>query len=203
MSRLDWAFAGVSHTTIPHDDAKPMRTVWEHWIDSKTTNPGPDEGDMYIQPNGEVLERGTQTNKSTGQHEEYEELWGDLDVEVVGDEKQHVCLVLKAEDDSLGVKGMVIRIGGWCQGILKTEQDLTIERWKWVSATTSSSSRMDPGMDITFGEQQGDVSHWERVAKLGNGQLPCADILQEDVSRHSPSITCDGIRWDLVESHHW
>ena len=91
---------------------------------------------MWARPNGDVLERGKMIKPGTGLVTTYEELWRDLEVEVVGQEKTCTSVVLRAQDDGKGLRGMVIRVGGWCQGILKVGNDVTIERWQWVRSTS-------------------------------------------------------------------
>jgi hypothetical protein len=73
--------------------------VWEHWVDSKVTNAEEvkDEGDMFLQDNGEVLESGNMVNPETGKVEKYEECWVDLDLQG-------------------GESGMGAQDGGWREG---------------------------------------------------------------------------------------
>ena len=158
---------------------------------------------MYEQPNGDVLERGVSFNTSTGEQEEYEELWGDLDIETIEADKRKVSLVLQTDDTTPGVRGMVIRIGGWCQGILKTDKGLTVERWRWNLSKTSSPSRPDAGIGITIAEQKGDVGHWERVIKLGDGSLPCTKTFSKDLSVQYPTINHKNVQWNVIESFYW
>ena len=43
-----------------------------------------DEGDMFVQEDGTILERGESIDPETGARQEYEELWQDLDIEPIG-----------------------------------------------------------------------------------------------------------------------
>lgn len=181
---LEWAFAGTSSTTEGSsglEDAKPLHSIWEHWIDSKSDNPRPDEGDMWRQNNGDVLERGTQVHPVTGLQTEYEELWGDLQVEKVGEERDHVSIVLKVENHEAGTRGMVVRVGDWCQAILKSREALTIERWRWTKR----------------------MNDWERLVKIGRGNLPCAIVCNSQMVREEGTIVCGDLEWTIVEKFHW
>lgn len=184
LAIVEWAFAGTSSTTEDLSgpgDAKPRHSVWEHWIDSKSDNPQPDEGDMWPQNNGDVLERGTQVHPVTGLQTVYEELWGDLQVEKVGEEKDRVSIVLKVEDDEAATRGMVVRVGDWCQAILKSRGALTIERWRWIKTT----------------------NNWERLVKIGSGDLPCAIACNSQMVREEGTIVCGDLKWTIIEIFNW
>lgn len=179
---MEWAFAGKSYTTqisIGDGVNTPQHSLWEHWIDSKSDNPSVDEGDMWPQPNGDVLERGTQKHPVTGLDCEYEELWGELDVEVVGNEKSRISVVLETEISDKNARGLVVRVGRWCQGILQIGDKLTIERWQWVN------------------------SEWNRTARIGDGVLPCdATFIDRTLSEEDLVRSGDRL-WKVVENFHW
>ncbi len=184
---LDWAFAGTSSTTQASSgpgDVKPLHSVWEHWIDSKSDNPQPDEGDMWPQNNSDVLERGTQVHPLTGVRTEYEELWGDLQVEKVGKEEERVSIVLRVENHESNIRGMVVRVGDWCQGIMKSRGALNIERWRWIKTK----------------------DNWERLVKIGSSDLPCAIACDNQMVREKGIrgiIMFDDLEWNIVEYFSW
>jgi hypothetical protein len=135
MTELNWAFAGTSTTTPAEYSsttngeralAKPMHTKWKHWIDSDTEEEVKDEGDMFLQSDGTVLEEGVNEDGST-----YEELWEEAEGKITGNDKLHVSYVLRAEDSSKRTRGMVIRIGEWIQGTLRVGSEFTVSRWQW------------------------------------------------------------------------
>ena len=184
-SILEWAFAGKSSTvqrSLENEIDKPQHSVWEHWIDSKSDNPSVDEGDMWPQANGDVLERGTQRHPVTGLECEYEELWRDLEVEVVGEEKQCVSIVLKTEDTAAVIKGLVVRVGSWCQGILKVGSKFTIERWEWSSKGS-------------------EIPKWSRVVKIGDGALPCISTFNNVVN--NSLVQSGNLQWKVIEKFTW
>lgn len=178
---LEWAFAGKSKTTQASTDdgvSKPQHSVWEHWIDSKSDNPSVDEGDMWPQANGDVLERGTQKHSVTGLDCAYEELWADLDVEVVGNEKTRISVVLKTENSDKRARGLVVRVGSWCQGILKVGDKLTIERWQWIN------------------------SGWYRTLRIGDGVLPCGATFIDRTFVEDNTLQSSDL-WNVVENFCW
>ena len=190
MSRLDWAFAGVSTTAASPQAGEPSHTVWSHWIDSESSNPDPDEGDMYEQEDGDILERGQHIDAKTGEVKKYEELWHDVGVRNVGNDQTHVSVVLKAEETDRNIRAMVFRVGDWCQGILKVGDAVTVERWQWTPATTGHIARFSNGS-------------WKRIARLGNGSLPCAVTFDTEDLEEGKRIAAEALEWEVVELYHW
>jgi hypothetical protein len=139
MTELNWAFAGISTTTPAEYDSevggqlkKPTHTTWAHWIDSDTEGEVNDEGDMFLQPDGTVLEKGVNEDGST-----YEELWEELEAEITGRDEKRVSYVLRAEEPAKRMRGMCIRIGEWIQGILRVGEEFTVVRWQWSTEEVS------------------------------------------------------------------
>ena len=162
-ANLEWAFAGTSHTQpLPSSkdgEEKEWQSTWDHWIDSKTHTPVPDSGEMYLQPNGDVLERGVQKHPITGLECVYEELWSDDPVRATGDDSERICTVVKAENLELQTKGLVVRAGQYCQGMMEVGDDLTVERWRHMKGNTHTEG------------------HWVSTMRIGTGLLPCEGIL--------------------------
>lgn len=153
-ARLEWGFAGTSISTSAEYDSgrlvKPGHTIWQHWVDSKTTDKVEDEGDMFpIENTNLVLEKGAMVNPTTGKVTKYEELWEDLDAIKVGDEAEYISWVLIAEGLDPYVRGKVIRIGQWIEAVLRIEGAISVARWLW-------------------NEKDG----WKRVLAIGNLGLP-------------------------------
>ena len=210
---IDWAFAGRSRTT-PHGARKDgiiqlSHTVWEHWIDSKSNNPGPDEGDMLVQEDGDVMERGMQKHPVTGADTEYEELWHDLEVDAFGKKHNRSSLVLRAEQPESDVRGMAIKIGGWCQGILKTGDALTIERWEWKSSGGPDNDETS----IEGGKQAARTNNgWVRTFRYGEGSLPCEEMcdrtsgrfgLHAIIKRQLDAGSESELDWKVIEEYYW
>lgn len=213
MERLEWAFAGVSHTTpsVPEPGSmKSYRSVWDHWVDSKTDTPKPDEGDMWPQPNGDTLEKGSSRDSETGAVTEYEELWADVPVETTGLDKKHVSVVLQLQDDARRVRGMVVRVGGGCQGLLKIGEEITLERWMWVSGETGKVA----GVGTTGGGREeaavvdgslskGHPGDWKRVVRLGIRFLPCAVAFDPSMATVGKVVKAGDSSWKVIENYQW
>ncbi|KAK0645732.1 hypothetical protein B0T16DRAFT_328245 [Cercophora newfieldiana] len=191
LSALEWAIAGTSSSKIIQhsEDGDISHSQWKHWIDSRTPNTDnvADEGDMYPQPDGSTLEKGHMVNPATGLDTEYEEVWVSEEIQAVpaftsGGELAdvRVCVVLEMRRDEEGRRGMVVRLGQYCQGFARTgggEGDVAVERWRWE------------------GEEG-----WVRGVRIGEGEMPCdfamhlaAEAVKGDV------VSVGGDVWMVVE----
>ncbi|KAL6298817.1 hypothetical protein BKA93DRAFT_36115 [Sparassis latifolia] len=192
---IDWAFAGSSVSRPAHEEKGcivPAHSVWTHWVDSRVPYDGEassDEGNMWTQPDGDVLEKGSMVRPETGHLTEYEELWADVDVQRTGDDLKKVCVVLTVDDPTRRARGMVVRVGQWCQGITKVGGELLIERWKY-------------GMgEVLLTES----SCWSRIFKIGQPSLdlPCfATFIPERVSIGHVFDAGD-LQWRVTEKSEW
>lgn len=104
------------------------------------TTPEPDEAGLYTLPNGDALERGKQTI-AAGKECEYEALWSNVKVKAIPGERmdleeegrsKRVRVVIRAEDQQGKVVGLVVRLRGWVQGVMRNKGgSLGVERWCW------------------------------------------------------------------------
>ncbi|EFQ34167.1 hypothetical protein CGRA01v4_09759 [Colletotrichum graminicola] len=197
IERLEWGIAGTSSSSMRDggDGVQVRHSRWEHWIDSRTTEPenAADEGDMYEQPDGLTLEKGRMVNPATGEETDYEELWRDIDpvpvpiaAAAAGDGggdggkggKGVECIVLRFEDEPTKSRGLVVWLGRFCQGISRIGEDVAAQRWEWK------------------GEDG-----WKRTARIGERELPCEALLKTgaplSVGAH---VVHENLVWDVLES---
>ncbi|KAK1977933.1 hypothetical protein LZ30DRAFT_691787 [Colletotrichum cereale] len=185
IERLEWGIAGSSSSSLRDggDGVQVRHSRWEHWIDSRTTEPenAADEGDMYEQPDGLTLEKGRMANPATGAETDYEELWRDIEpvlVPIPGADKGVECIVLRFEDEPTGSRGLVVWLGRFCQGISRFGEDVSAQRWEW----------------------KGDEG-WKRTARVGARELPCEALLKTgaplSVGAH---VVHENLVWDVLES---
>lgn len=205
--RLEWAFAGTSKSTksASYNVDQSYHSVWTHWLDSRTSNPGPDEGFMYDQGNGDTLERGEMMNPVTKTTRTYEELWGDIQVEIMKEESKRVSVVLKAENLELDIKALVVRVGQWCQGIRRDGDSITAERWHWNSCSRTSTSVHENEKDDESNRRQLDRPGSWKITRIGNSPLPC-DVATGIVTAtlgEGNEIFCGDLLWKVVEYHRW
>lgn len=184
--RLDWAFAGTSSSEIKKlpDGSNIVHSRWQHWVDSRTEQAETvaDEGDMFPQTDGTTLETGRMVNPATGLPTDYEERWRDVEpisTERSGggaEEGRKVCVVLQLHDDVNRARGMVVRVGQFCQGLLRVRDGLSLERWEWES-------------------EKG----WRRMAKMGDMWLPCGVLLEGEKLRLGGEVKYGEFAWKVVE----
>lgn len=192
ISRLEWAFAGTLSSTPAKlsrtgEILKPAHTIWNHWIDSTTTNPVKDEGDMYPQSDGTVLEYGSMPHLKTGKVTKYEECWEDVEPALVGDEEEFVSWVLTCGDPELETIGMLIRIGEVIQGIVRKGGEVSVVRWEW---------------DAKADEEE--EAEWERTVAIGRLEVP--GVLfegGENIVKGVELMGSDGLDWICVEAFEW
>ncbi|KAL9049944.1 MAG: hypothetical protein Q9206_005290 [Seirophora lacunosa] len=185
---VQWAFAGTSESV--RDSNGRCFSTWHHWIDSQTDDPALDRGEMITQDDGDVLEKGTTVDPDTGEEESYEELWTDLPL-ASGSASEHarICVVLRTEEVENGTKGMVIRIGEWCQGILKKNGAISVER----------RQRLENGETNTQAEKQNTTT-----LRSGPDVLPCKQILGlEEKLEPGTKIACGASTWKVIEVSTW
>lgn len=115
----------------------------------------PDEADLYTLSNGDVLERGKLSLPTIagGKECEYEELWSNVEVQAIpgermdfgeGGRSKKVSVVVRAEDQEGKVVGMVIRLGGWVQGVLRNKDgSFGVERWCWKGDEAEGNEEME------------------------------------------------------------
>ncbi|KDN69822.1 hypothetical protein CSUB01_11062 [Colletotrichum sublineola] len=188
IERLEWGIAGTSSSSMRDGDdgVQVQHSRWEHWIDSRTTEPenAADEGDMYEQPGGLTLEKGRMVNPATGVETDYEELWRDIDPVPVpvaaggGGGGGVECIVLRFEDEPTRSRGLVVWLGRFCQGISRVGEDVAAQRWEWK-------------------HEEG----WKRTARIGARELPCEALLKTgaplSVGAH---VVHEDLVWDVLES---
>ncbi|KAK4948775.1 hypothetical protein LTR66_010782 [Elasticomyces elasticus] len=202
VSSLEWAFAGTSssHLVTDEGDYPFVRSTWEHWIDSKTDSPVRDQGDMWPEEDGvHTMEYGEMTNPATGLLTRYEERWADDEVLTSDyEDGERVCVVLKLHSPEHHARGMIIRVGHLCQGILKVGSELSCERWRYATEHSTGDSPA---------EKVDEAKHsWKREVKMGRFFLPCAATF--DVNKFEPdqgdrTVEHGEYKWHFTEIETW
>jgi hypothetical protein len=139
---------------------------------------------MYPLSSTQTLEHGSSTDLVTGKTQAYEELWTDLPITPTSPSEGNVCVVLRLDATAHGVRGVVIRLGGWCQGVLVKGTDVTVERWEFVSA----------------GDAEGE---WKRRVRIGDAFLPCAVAFQAGEVKVGGVIKYFDYVWGVEEVVEW
>jgi hypothetical protein len=191
LSRLDWAIAGTSSSSVIPSSTDAGQEIrhgrWAHWIDSRLADCDHvvDEGDMVDDPTDASLtsETGRMLNPATGVETDYEEVWRSEPIEMVpvpgGGEGVVTCLALQMESGSERVKrGLVVRLGQYCQAFARDGDSITLERLKWDA------------------EQQ----RWATQVRIGDQELPTeiATYLAHETMLDD-EVKVGGVVWKVVE----
>ncbi|KAF0645415.1 hypothetical protein FPSE5266_09941 [Fusarium pseudograminearum] len=177
FSRLDWAIAGTTVST-QKPDAEGVLTshsTFIQWISSREL--GNDAGFMYPQPGEDLtLEKGSMVNPDTGIDTAYEELWHDATPTAVPGEPDVRVLVLQTDDEEKGVRGCVVRLGRYAQGLIRVGEKIALERWEWTEGG------------------------WKRTVRMGDEELPIGKILGEETLDEDDSVNVGGRTWTVIEA---
>ncbi|KAK5053148.1 hypothetical protein LTR84_002122 [Exophiala bonariae] len=125
-----YATAGMSFTHMPQGTEScaayesTIHVQWEHSIDSSRAF-DTDGADMYLLSNGDTMEIGFMMLR--GEWKMFKEYWLDGSPEP---NPSYMAMELMPSSGNNSEKGMVIRIGNYCQGILQNDSDLWVERWQ-------------------------------------------------------------------------
>lgn len=156
LDRLDWGMAGLVNTTETQG-SKVIKVKWDHWIDSRSATEYSDEGVWYPQCNGDVLEKGVMLNPDTGKDTDYEEVWKYLDPfpKAMPDQVKAVTLQMNKGEQE---RGLMVRLGRFCQSLVRRGEKIAGERWEWS-------------------EEDG----WKKLITIGEDILPCTQVLVENL----------------------
>ncbi|XEV01855.1 hypothetical protein FSHL1_007142 [Fusarium sambucinum] len=175
--RLDWAIAGTTVSTRKPDPSGALasHSTFLQWISSRELVN--DSGFMYPQPGEDLtLEKGSMVNPDTGVDTAYEELWHDATPTAVPGEAGVRALVLQTEDEEKGVRGCVVRLGRYAQGLIRVGDEIALERWEWME------------------------SGWKRTVRMGNEELPIEKILGEETLEEGDDVVVVGRAWKVIEA---
>ncbi|KZZ99227.1 hypothetical protein AAL_02778 [Moelleriella libera RCEF 2490] len=212
LDRLDWAIAGTSFSSSLSSQAGAgsWHARWEHWIDSRTdAAAAADEADMVtLGPDNVVLEKGAMVNPQTGRVAPYEEIWEDEDVPG----GQGRVVVLRWEDRAAAAgghgddddddggsgsgsnsrdRGLAIRLGRYCQGIVKIGGRVTVERWEHGKRVVRMGAHEELPCALMVKQQQQQQRDEKREQEQGRGGA----FRRGDEVRDG-----QGRRWTVVEA---
>ena len=150
----------------------------------------------------QTLEFGEGVNPFTGNMWAYEEFWTDLEVEGTpkeGDlDPPKWSVVLRLEALEHGVRGLVVRVGRYCQGIVMKGEDWSVERWEW-----SESGEEEAGGEEAEKDVEKEVGGWKRTVKIGDHFLPCAMTFQPEILKEGGTVRYYDYVWVCEERVAW
>ncbi|KAF1829610.1 hypothetical protein BDW02DRAFT_509584 [Decorospora gaudefroyi] len=196
VQRLDWAFAGTS-SSVPVPWENVTHSTWTHWIDSRHPIPTPsspippDEGYMYPIASDLSLEVGHAFHPALRAVKTHEEMWRDMRILTTNAAAgTKICIVLRTHADAGGLKGLVMRVGQYVQGMMVLEARVTVERWVWDGEDTGAAVGVEAGL-------------WEREVRVGEQFLPCGVLMRDEVLTVGGEVAFSGFRWVVEECWEW
>jgi hypothetical protein len=138
-----------------------------------------------------TLEHGFAFHPHLGRVAGHEELWRDVDARSTSSAETNICVVLRCQDDAVGVRGVVVRVGQFVQGILMEGGEVTCERWEFQFG--------DDGKDKGAEEEV----QWKRTARTGDSFLPCAVAFRPQVLSLGGRAMYAGFEWLVEEVWEW
>jgi hypothetical protein len=204
--RLEWGFAGSNASHAIADPNAPdgeegwdgvTYSKWTQFVDSRfpvgSTDIPIDEGLMYPIDAQRTLEHGHMYHPSAKGVRTHEEMWVDPPVGSTSNDGKKRCVVLRLQNDGVGVRGVVVRLGKWCQGVVKMRNEgVTVERWEWTGPADGKS-----GSGVEEAEQ------WHRIARIGDQMLPCAVTFRHEVLKVGGKIKHGNYEWNIEEVWEW
>lgn len=187
-----------SESGTDSEGKQAILSKWKHWVDSRTYHAEQvkDEGTMYLQSDGRTLEKGNMVNPATGRMTEYEEMWKDIDpIATVTRtaapskvERMRACVVLTLDDEQHEARGMVVRVGQFCQGVIRSGQYFSLERWVWMNGEKK----------VGEGERS-----WRRTSRIGSFWMPCGPAMEAEMGRLKlgGEVKYGEFIWTVVELH--
>ncbi|KAI1085594.1 hypothetical protein F5B20DRAFT_518981 [Whalleya microplaca] len=190
-ARLDWAFAGISSASAVLCSALGLSTGIEHAkfahvVDSRTrARPEDvvDEGYMSSLGDGRTLEKGRMVNPATGAEADYEEVWRD-----VAPAPGALCVVLELRREEREERGVVVCLGGYCQGVVRCGEAFAAERWVRSGTVTGEGTRA------------GACGRWKREARVGNLWMPCSAAMEDAALAVGGRVERGGQVWNVIEA---
>ncbi|KAJ9649671.1 hypothetical protein H2201_001814 [Coniosporium apollinis] len=181
--RLEWGSAGgletVSESLLPqHGFTRFLRA------DIINDPSHICEGDWFhVEAANHYIERGHRPRRPTGHLTHYEEIWEHIPVQPVKTGTTNLSIVLTACTPT--ARGMVIRTAHVCQGILRINDEVTVERWCWKPRGSRGSRS----------------GNWERVLRLGRLYLPCHLAMEAErwPLRKDSLLEYDNLAWHVTE----
>jgi hypothetical protein len=184
---LEWGFAGHSESR-PKSEPGVSHSTWTHFVDSRFPVGAEipvDEGDMYTISEKLTLEHGHAFHPHYKAVKTHEEMWEDEDIltfKTSSDpaEESKLCTVLRLQDDTKGIRGIIVRLGQYIQGIVVMGDQVAAERW----------------------EHTKEIG-WKRTKRVGKQFLPCGALTRQEMMAVGGTVEYKTFEWAVEEVWKW
>lgn len=209
-THVEWAFAGHSTSKMVDGKTLSQWHHWID-SKTTAPEDVIDKGEMLPEDaSGIALEKGEMVDPATGKMTEYVEGWRDGEILVVKPPREKdvkaffqqlsdrnvnvdglqstssaaptkLSLVLQHENAARKSRGMVVRLGQTCQGVMRVGDEFAYERWEWTSnigwARTRSSGDLSMPCDVLT--ILGEITSTDTTIKYGDEddlQWQCVEV---------------------------
>ena len=223
FDRLLWASAGLVTTDDEivngGSNFPQYEPGWTDWHQAASS----DEEEMDKASSGDqerlwteedagktVIGRVLISDPVTGQMTVYEEQSINLPIMSTNNDGTRTTTVLVLHDDTQDFRGVIVRVGDICQGVLRNGLDISIERWQWIARENPPSPPPHPSSQPHSNQEEADTrpitvvpqhmfgssergsgqqvaydrsrGDWERQVRVGSRFLPCGIAFVESVA---------------------
>jgi hypothetical protein len=154
-----------------------------------------------------TLEVGNMYQPSLDCVKSHEEMWLDPVVGCVDADGKKRCVVLRLRDDERHLRGVVVRVGQFCQGIVMRGDECTVERWEFASDAEGGGevARLCREVEREEKEVVEDAGErkWRRTARIGDLFLPCAATWRTEALSVGGNVQFHDYNWNVEEVWVW
>lgn len=229
IERLLLARAGRNITDLKGPIETSLMEKRAEWIQGMSLS-GKPAGDKGVKDNRKTQRSGSDQvdsmvgqavidNPATGEAIEFDELSIDLPISPNSRNGKRTSIVLLLQDQGRNVRGMVVRVGDWCQGLLQIGHDISVERWRWVPGQQPGKGRRRRlfrrprrqqdentvtlwGRDLLAtrsrhrpsraGGKSCRKGEWERQVRIGSRLVPCGLTFVESIAPNAVDSVQEG-----------
>lgn len=224
---LQWAFAGINKR-VTNLHTGDVEATWNHELDSSSADPssvidkgillphpGPSEGgSLWDIVEGHIrsdrvlsweAEFGSTFNKATQQTQGFQELWADVKLDASNPYMKPIWLVADAFNGAKLV-GRIVRVGAWCQGMLKkTSSNTIVDRCRYQSKRDGFQrlNVLDPEHLLPLENYFQEEHEWREPISKGGFTWTCtaSGTYMDEVMSTVSSGTSSGIMTNFND--HW